>query len=126
MTDDEMDAYGRRHDGTSNAMNDIWRERIRQMNSEGYSPAHDDGHPGEMAKAGAVYALRAGLVVSARSVPLPLGGLLAMWPWEEAAYKPKDPRRDLIRAAALIVAEIERIDRQAQPSGSEVPARRGR
>ena len=33
------------------------------------------------------------------------------WPWNEAAWKPKDARRDLVRTAALIVAEIERLDR---------------
>jgi hypothetical protein len=33
------------------------------------------------------------------------------WPWSLHWWKPKSPRRDLIRAAALIVAEIERLDR---------------
>jgi hypothetical protein len=36
------------------------------------------------------------------------------WPatWNlRSQWKPKNPRRDLIRAAALIVAEIERLDR---------------
>jgi hypothetical protein len=33
------------------------------------------------------------------------------WPWADKDWKPKDRRRDLIRAAALIVAEIERLDR---------------
>jgi len=30
--------------------------------------------------------------------------------WAREWWKPKDRRRDLIRAAALIVAEIERLD----------------
>lgn len=35
-----------------------------------------------------------------------------MWPWPASSpFKPSDPRRDLIKAAALIVAEIERLDR---------------
>ena len=34
------------------------------------------------------------------------------WPWSLDWWKPKDPRRDLVRAGALIVAEIERLDRQ--------------
>jgi hypothetical protein len=29
-------------------------------------------------------------------------------------WKPKDRRRDLVRAAALIIAEIERLDRDAE------------
>ena len=34
-----------------------------------------------------------------------------LWPWAASWWKPKNRRRDLVRAAALIVAEIERIDR---------------
>ena len=33
------------------------------------------------------------------------------WPWHRQWWKPKNARRDLVRAAALIVAEIERLDR---------------
>ena len=33
------------------------------------------------------------------------------WPWEPRWWKPKNPRRDLVRAAALLIAEIERLDR---------------
>jgi hypothetical protein len=37
----------------------------------------------------------------------------SLWPskWAEHWFKPKDPRRDLVRAAALCIAEIERLDR---------------
>jgi hypothetical protein len=38
--------------------------------------------------------------------------LSGAWPCNEAAYKPKTRQRDLISAAALIVAEIERLDRE--------------
>jgi hypothetical protein len=33
------------------------------------------------------------------------------WPWLSKWWKPKDRRRDLVRAAALVIAEIERLDR---------------
>jgi hypothetical protein len=33
------------------------------------------------------------------------------WPWESTAWKPKGTRADLVRAGALILAEIERLDR---------------
>jgi hypothetical protein len=36
-----------------------------------------------------------------------------LWPWSVQWWKPKDRRRDLVRAGALIVAEIERLDRAA-------------
>jgi len=34
-----------------------------------------------------------------------------IWPWAEHWWKPRTPRENLIRAAALIISEIERIDR---------------
>lgn len=34
-----------------------------------------------------------------------------LWPWDREWWKPKDRRRNLVRAAALLIAEIERLDR---------------
>jgi hypothetical protein len=34
----------------------------------------------------------------------------ACWPWTRDWWKPQDFRRDLVRAAALILAELERFD----------------
>lgn len=33
------------------------------------------------------------------------------WPWDERWWKPEGGRRDLVKAGALIIAEIERLDR---------------
>lgn len=33
------------------------------------------------------------------------------WPWDDVWWKPKDPRTNLVKAGALILAEIERMDR---------------
>ena len=38
------------------------------------------------------------------------------WPWERDWWKPVDNRRDLVRAGALISAELDRMDR-ARKSG---------
>ena len=82
---------------------DVWAERRRQIEEEGWSPRHDKAHiNGELAQAAACYALH--------SIP---GTTQAEWPWAPAWWKPKDNRRNLVRAAALIVAEIERLDRAA-------------
>jgi hypothetical protein len=106
------------------AVQDVLAERQRQQVVEGYSPAHDDGHPdGSIAKAASCYALCAGIgtataggyehhyefakMYAEAACPSP------PWPWDEDAWKPKSPRRDLVRAAALILAEIERLDRRA-------------
>jgi hypothetical protein len=85
-------------------------ERIRQITVEGYDSANDDNTPlGELAKAAACYCGSARLqLMGAKASELDLP---AIWPWEEACWKPKDPRRDLVRAAALIIAQIDVIDR---------------
>jgi hypothetical protein len=90
-----------------------------------------------MARAGACYALHA----AAPNANYRLISPDKRWPWTEtydgsggrgdcpvwcyrpAWWKPKDPRRDLIRAAALIVAEIERLDRAAGSVSRETDAR---
>ncbi len=89
-------------EGMMDAINEIAAERRRQMEAEGWSPDHDyhvHCH-GELAKAAACYAAGGNLYKE-------------LWPFGTRWWKPKDRRRDLIRAAALIVAEIERLDRAA-------------
>lgn len=46
----------------------------------------------------------------------------ASWPFYHQGFKPKNQRSDLVRAAALIIAEIERIDRRAERAASEAKA----
>lgn len=79
---------------------EIVAERINQVR-HGFTPAHDDAHEaGELASAAACYA------TGSRADGL--------WPWAAEWWKPgRDPRRCLVKAAALIVAEIERLDRAA-------------
>lgn len=98
----------------------IAAERQRQIDAEGWTPEHDDGHTlGEMAAAGACYAL-----LTTRWK----GGRLVrdiLWPWDDEWFKPAeypDPPyhrdihvdkdvKDLARAGALIAAEIDRLQR---------------
>lgn len=85
---------------------EIAAERRRQMEVEGWTPQHDDAHSrGQMAQAAACYA--------DPQPKMDCSGLPLRWPetWEDYWWKPKDRRRNLVRAAALIVAEIERLDR---------------
>lgn len=94
----------------SPAIDDVAAERNRQIYIEGWTPEHDDQHVnGEMARAGAGYAYHAGLSDEQRAKGLPQG-----WPagWAFSWWKPSTRRRDLVKAAALILAEIERIDRR--------------
>ena len=83
---------------------EIKKERQRQVSREGWSKGHDDDHgAGVLATAAAGYARRA---FSPKSNVAP-----TFWPWTEDWWKPKTPKRNLIRAAALIVAELERLER---------------
>jgi hypothetical protein len=89
---------------TEDVVAEIAVERQRQIASEGWSPEHDDTHKnGELADAAACYA------VSSASLEGRWGRTIWPWQWE---FKPKDRRRNLIRAAALIIAEIDRLDRE--------------
>lgn len=91
---------------------EIADERRRQIEAEGWTPAHDDEHAqGELARAAACYAL-AGNDTAGRE-KASASRAPECWPFETKWWKPRGQRRNLIRAAALIVAEIERIDRQA-------------
>ncbi|MGQ9367720.1 hypothetical protein [Azospirillum sp. ST 5-10] len=86
-------------------------ERARQITGEGCRPAADDRYPpGELAAAGAAYALSAlahGLAAGWRRRAV-LGLAWLVWPWSAAWWKPRDAGRDLDRAGALLVAEQAR------------------
>ena len=98
----------------SKIVDEIAAERERQKTDEGWTQAHDDSHKyGEMAGAAACYIMH-GLKIGNTSLNNSVTNMVGqLWPWAEHWWKPKDRRRDLIRAAALIVAEIERLDRKA-------------
>lgn len=85
-------------DSLIGVVKEVVKERIDQIVNKGFTPKHDDQHTkGELADAAAAYANTKGYVDT--------------WPFEIEDIRPKDRRHDLIRAAALIVAEIERLDR---------------
>ena len=89
----------------------IAAERERQITAEGWSPEHDDAHAqSELSNAAACY-LAAGQAAVANGVPHP--EILSLWPWEESWWKPADdPVQNLVKAGALIAAEIDRINRR--------------
>lgn len=86
---------------------EIGAERQRQIDEEGITLQNDDAYKGfELLRAAGAY------IADSDSYPNP-GQPPEIWPFDPAMWNPKDYRRDLIRAAALIVAEIERYDRLA-------------
>jgi len=87
------------------AARDVLAERQRQISAEGWTPEHDDVHGNsQLAIAAACYAGNAAGKWGIAS---------AAWPWDGSWWKPSTPRRDLEKAGALILAEIERLDRAA-------------
>lgn len=91
----------------SRAVQEICDERTRQITQEGWTPEHDDEHDmGQLAHAAGCYALFGDDYAFSDGHPP-----IRYWPWDAEWWKPKDRRRDLIRAGALIVAELERMDR---------------
>lgn len=91
------------------AILDVISERQRQRAVEGWTSEHDDAYQNsELADAAACYAINAHN--QGFSTP-------AHWPWAPDWWKQSGPRRDLVKAGALILAEIERIDRAAAGKG---------
>lgn len=112
---------------TRTAIQRLEDERRRQVEVKGYLPEHDDLHDkGEMAYAAAAYASVAGALCRGANVEeftlavmLEQGLWPADWAGNEIAckhgyWKPSaDPIRNLEKAGALIVAEIQRLKRKA-------------
>lgn len=85
----------------------IAEERRRQVYTEGWTAQHDDEHgQGEMTQAAVCYAMGRTRFGDAY-------GPEDLWPlsWDRSWWKPGDYRRNLVKAGALIAAEIERLDR---------------
>lgn len=105
---------------TSQACLDVINERNRQVNTEHYSPEEDDDYTqNELLRASVSYsnhALARGWIHGSQTQPNAYQAEDAPdeWPFDLDFWKPKSPRQDLVRAAALIIAEIERIDRKAE------------
>ena len=106
--------------GQTVAARDMLAERGRQISAKGWTHDHDDGREaGELASASAAYALAAADEIH----PLlrGAGGFQQepppAWPWDASGWKPSCGRRMLIKAGALVLAEIERLDRLAALDG---------
>ena len=93
-------------------LGDILSERERQVTAEKFDAEHDDCHiGGELAMAAALYAAPCPLLTHSG---YPHAHVFSdPWPWRGKFDKrlKHGRRRQLVIAGALIVAEIERIDR---------------
>lgn len=116
----EQRAEAREYDRLHSSGAELIRgERARQRFVEGWTPEHDDRHwRDEMASAAACYAMPddSRLMRGAFGAPIP-----ADWPWDAEWWKPtpNDRIRELVKAGALIAAEIERLQRAELASKAE-------
>ena len=97
-----------------------------QTSGEGWTPEHDDTHEnGELAAAGACYALIKWSETDAER----------LWPWRVRGtgheiengspdgFKPSVDRiRNLVKAGALIAAEIDRLQRKVLAEPANIPS----
>lgn len=99
------------------AARDVLAERQRQVEVERWTPAHDDHHDsGQMAVAAGYYALACGWP---KERDIGRGKTPVYWPWAPEWWKPRTKRENLVRSGALVLAEIERLDRAAQLDGGQ-------
>ncbi|HBC50079.1 MAG TPA: hypothetical protein DC051_01920 [Stenotrophomonas maltophilia] len=93
----------------------IAAERERQLQTEGFTRDGDQQYRrGELAKAATAYVQLAAMDLEAGTRNhIAWHGPAAVWPWAPEWWKPVDARRDLVRAGALIAAQIDLIDSQA-------------
>jgi hypothetical protein len=102
----------------------ILQERNRQRLQEGYNSEHDDEHASRELASAALgylshYTARAWVFSNELGMPGVVNGLddyrgeppPDSWPWEDQWWKPSSPERDLVKAGALIAAELDRLQR---------------
>lgn len=84
----------------TNALRDVIAERQRQISVKGWTPEHDDTYIGCELAAAAISYIEP---VEAENY----------WPadWHDDSFRPSDYRRNLVKATALLLAELERLDR---------------
>lgn len=91
------------------AAQDVHAERRRQIETEGHTTERDDQYTiGQLADAAGAYAFWAHTcnIQDFKVTTVP-----PSWPWHPRHWKPTDQRTMLVKAGALILAEIERLDR---------------
>lgn len=88
---------------------DVLKERCRQVEEEGYVSESDDGYTDyQLPRAAICYAIKAAGLPSHRAT--------LYWPFPAPAFKPTERRANLVKAAALLLAEIDRLDRAESPA----------
>lgn len=112
----------------SDAARDVLGERRRQIDVKGFSADRDDMYdPGFLVSAAAAYLLYAADALNPFSQGD--GGFSeeppAIWSFGRTWWKPVCPRSAMKKAAALVIAEMERLDRDPGDESIHHHTRRG-
>lgn len=78
----------------------IFNERQRQVQSEGWTAEHDAQYEDDELLDAAMCYMNADIWTPDST---------KLWPWPKAWFKPTTTIRNLVKAAALIAAEIDRL-----------------
>lgn len=95
-----------------NGLQLIEAERRRQVEDEGFSAEHDAKlRRGNLALAAVAYAAKAVKDIDYHNRSGGLEAAIRLWPWQPSDYRPtpNDPIRELVKAGALIAAEIDKL-----------------
>uniref|UniRef100_I2Q2Q6 Uncharacterized protein n=1 Tax=Desulfovibrio sp. U5L TaxID=596152 RepID=I2Q2Q6_9BACT len=99
---------------TMTLLAEVLDERMRQI-AKGYTLEHDDAHQrGELSQGAAALVFRALARHEAElDMPVPLGfpAIDDIWPFGDAGTPDKPVRACLLAAIAMLLAEVERLDR---------------
>lgn len=99
----------------------IIAERMKQVDRFGFTLERDQvtANNSDFALAGVSYA-NAALDQLTRADPDVLPPDWNTWPWDAIHWNPKDPRANLVRAAALLWAAIDWLDNAPRDAGDAV------
>ncbi|EAR6586253.1 hypothetical protein FHE25_10640 [Salmonella enterica] len=97
----------------SAAQADIISERQRQITGEGFTPEQDDKYDREELVSAAISYIRLATIWKDKDPDCYRKSSAPMsWPWSPEWWKPTNPRRDMIKGIALLIAALERRDRK--------------
>lgn len=106
------------------SLGSMLEERIEQIDRHGYTTDHDLAHdPGELTSAALSYLMMGlNLLGEVDSPPTAIDAATMResqqyWPWMDGFRPSLDPRVNLAKAGALILAAMDRIDTDAIPAG---------
>lgn len=101
LVEEAVPATPAAQDSVKDAERDVITERRRQQSMKRWTAEHDDKYTfRELIRAAVCYLL------CGHSTSAPI-----TWPWAEKWWRPTTRRQNCVKAAALLIAEIERIDR---------------